>query len=327
MLSIKDSDLARMRDQVFFEGAEAGRKLSRFWMLLILAAIIAAAGVVADSVATVIGAMIVAPLMVPILGTLLGVVLADRANLMRCFGLVVAGALAVAVIGYLVGVLGSTPVLAETNSQVAGRVNPRLVDLLAALATGAVGSIALARDDISDTLPGVAIAVSLVPPLAVVGLTLESGAPGQAAGALLLFVTNVSAILAAGLAVMFAYQVHRRAAILPHGKVPGLRRGRAIAVIVASVALIAVPLGMTSASIAAATAVERTVQDAADDWIDGSEWDLLGVTHSSTETTVRVTGPEPSPDPADLRSLLDEAGLDELTVVLELIPSQHEELS
>ena len=89
MLSINDSDLARMRDQVFFEGAEAGRKLSRFWMLLVLAAIIAAAGVVADSVATVIGAMIVAPLMVPILGTLLGVVLADRSNLMRCFGLVV----------------------------------------------------------------------------------------------------------------------------------------------------------------------------------------------------------------------------------------------
>jgi uncharacterized membrane protein len=32
------------------------------------------------------------------------------------------------------------------------------VDLVAALATGAVGSVALARSDISDTLPGVAIA-------------------------------------------------------------------------------------------------------------------------------------------------------------------------
>ena len=54
--------------------------------------------------------------------------------------------------------------------------------------------------------------------------------------------------------------------------------------------------------------------------------DLLGVTHSSAETTVRVTGPEPSPDPADLGALLDEAGLDDLTVVVELIPSRHEEL-
>ena len=50
----------------------------------------------------------------------------------------------------------------------------------------------------SDTLPGVAIAISLVPPLAVVGLTLESGAPKQALGALLLFLTNFGAILLTG---------------------------------------------------------------------------------------------------------------------------------
>ena len=39
-----------------------------------------------------------------------------------------------------------------------------------------MGAFALVRSDIWDTLPGVAIAISLVPPLAVVGLTLESGA-------------------------------------------------------------------------------------------------------------------------------------------------------
>ena len=63
------------------------------------------------------------------------------------------------------------------------RVSPRLIDLLAALATGAVGAFAMVRADVSDTLPGVAIAISLVPPLAVVGLSLESGAPEQALGA------------------------------------------------------------------------------------------------------------------------------------------------
>ena len=53
-------------------------------------------------------------------------------------------------------------------------VHPRLVDLLAALAIGAVGSVAHVRRDISDTLPGVAIAISLVPPLSVVGFTFEA---------------------------------------------------------------------------------------------------------------------------------------------------------
>ena len=52
-----------MREAVFFDGPESKSRYSRFWLLLVLAAVIASAGVVADSTATVIGAMIVAPLM------------------------------------------------------------------------------------------------------------------------------------------------------------------------------------------------------------------------------------------------------------------------
>src|SRR6478735_2558572 len=134
-------DLDTMRAAVFFEGPEAGRKLSRFWILLLLAAVIASAGVVGDSTATVIGAMIVAPLMTPIQGTMLAVVTGARNNLARSLGLVVAGAAAAIGIGFVVGLLVVTDVVAATNSQVAGRVSPRLIDLLAALATGVVGSV------------------------------------------------------------------------------------------------------------------------------------------------------------------------------------------
>jgi uncharacterized hydrophobic protein (TIGR00271 family) len=128
--------------------------------LLLLSAVIATAGVVSDSTATVIGAMIIAPLMTPILGVVLGVVTVDRVNLLRCLLLLAAGAAAVVALSWLLGHLVPYPVTAATNSQVAARVTPRLVDLVAALATGAVGSVALARPDISDTLPGVAIAIS-----------------------------------------------------------------------------------------------------------------------------------------------------------------------
>ena len=172
-------DITRMRDQLFFEGPERSRRLSRFWLLLPLAAVIASAGVVSDSTATVIGAMIVAPLMTPILGIVLAVVLTDGVNLRRCLLLVITGAAAVVGVGWLAGLLVPYPVVAATNAQVAARVTLQFADLAAALATGAVGSVALVRSDISDTLPGVAIAISLVPPLAVVGLTLESGAPAR----------------------------------------------------------------------------------------------------------------------------------------------------
>jgi len=82
--SLTQVDIKQMRDQVFFEGPERQRRLSRYWLLLLLSAVIATAGVVSDSTATVIGAMIIAPLMTPILGVVLGVVLTDRANLLRC---------------------------------------------------------------------------------------------------------------------------------------------------------------------------------------------------------------------------------------------------
>lgn len=118
----------------------------------------------------------------------------------------VAAAAAAISIGLLLAVLVPNDIVAATNSQDAGRVNPTLVDLVAALATGAVGSIALVRRDISDTLPGVAIAISLVPPLSVVGVTLEAGEPSQSWGALLLFLTNVTAILAVGSIVMAIYR-------------------------------------------------------------------------------------------------------------------------
>jgi hypothetical protein len=85
--------IEQMRDQVFFEGPERQRRLSRYWLLLLLSAVIATAGVVSDSTATVIGAMIIAPLMTPILGVVLGVVTADGVNLRRCLLLLAAGSL------------------------------------------------------------------------------------------------------------------------------------------------------------------------------------------------------------------------------------------
>ena len=79
----------------------SARKLSRFWALLLLAAVIATAGVVTDSTATVIGAMIVAPLMTPILGMVLSTVTADPRNLGVSFLLVATGACAVVALGWL----------------------------------------------------------------------------------------------------------------------------------------------------------------------------------------------------------------------------------
>ena len=119
--SFTQGAIEQMRDQVFFEGPERNRQLSRYWLLLLLSAVIATAGVVSDSTATVIGAMIIAPLMTPILGVVLGVVLTDRVNLGRCL-LLAAGAAAVVAVSWLLGHLVPYPVTAATSSQVSARL-------------------------------------------------------------------------------------------------------------------------------------------------------------------------------------------------------------
>lgn len=324
MRTVSVATVARMRDSLFIEGEQARRKASRFWLLLPLSAVIASAGVVADSTATVIGAMIVAPLMVPILGIVLAVVLADRRNLVRSVVLVVAGAASVVLVGMALGLVVQVDIVAATNGQVAGRVSPRLVDLMAALATGAVGAVALVRDDIADTLPGVAIAISLVPPLAVVGLTLESGDIGGAAGALLLFTTNVTAILASGLIVMTLFGVHRHLApiALDDGDRPAPRR-RTVALLVAmTIVVLAVPLGFGSQRITRQLTLESDVRNAVEPWATSAGWDVVDVSAASEVVKVIVTGPLPEPDVAGLDTALAAEGVTGVEIDVELVPAR-----
>ena len=321
MQTVTADDITRMRGQLFVEGPDRNKRLSRFWVLLVLAAIIATAGVVGDSTATVIGAMIVAPLMTPILGIVLGVVLGDRANSLRSIGLVLAGAAAVVVLAWAIGLVLEAPVTAATNSQVAGRVHPRLIDLLAALATGVVGSFALVRSDISDTLPGVAIAISLVPPLAVVGLTLEAGETGQAGGAFLLFVTNVAAILVTGIIVMAIFSIHRQ------GTETGeLNRVNAVLLVVLLVVVVVVPLAASTRLIARDTRNEQQATAVATSWAGTADWDLVRVKTGTDSMTVTVSGSGEGPDPQVLREQLDDVGLSAVTIEVELVPLTKVEL-
>lgn len=311
------SDVARMTEALFTEEGDAARKRSRFWVLLVLSAVIAAAGVVADSTATVIGAMIVAPLMTPIIGTALAVVLADRRNLSGSVLLIAGGAALVVAVSFVLGLAVPVDVVAATNGQVSGRVSPRLIDLVAALATGAVGAVALCRPDISDTLPGVAIAISLVPPLAVVGLTLEAGAAGEAAGALLLFGTNVAAIVVTGTVVLLGYRV--RDAAREGGRRVGRLRGRTLVTVGALVALVAVPLAFGSYRVYRAEVTVRDATPVAEDWAEGAGWTVREVTVRDGVLRITAIGPLPAPEEADLRAALDRAGLGDTDAEVTLV--------
>ncbi|WP_232839939.1 MULTISPECIES: TIGR00341 family protein [Nocardia] len=272
-------------------------KRSAFWIMLTLSSVIAVSGVIGDSTATVIGAMIVAPLSLPILGVALGIATSRVALIGRSLLLVAAGVGLVIVIGYLFAQLLPNPTNVLANSQVTGRTSPTLMDLTAALATGSVGVIALIRRDVGDVLPGVAIAISLVPPLGVVGVCLGSHAPGMALGAFVLFASNMVAMIVTATVVLVATGYARAAGA---GQV---RHGRAYAVLAAALVLVAVPMVANSLSslwadrIASATA----------SWLDGVPGAEVGqVTVHSDTATVEVLAPADLPPIGELQDRVNE---------------------
>jgi len=315
--TVTTADIDRMTTALFLAEGDSAAKRSKFWILLVLAAIIATAGVIADSTATVIGAMIVAPLMTPIIGAALAIVLADRTNAVRSALLVLLGAACVVAIALLLGLVIQIPVVAEGNAQVAARVSPRLIDLIAALATGAVGAFALCREDVSDTLPGVAIAISLVPPLAVVGLTLESGEPSQALGALLLFGTNVAAIIAMGTLVLLIYRVRDTATSA--GRAVGQLHGLTLAIVAAMLVLVAVPLGIGSYQVYQQEQIKRRATPVANEWAEASGWLVTDVSYRQGLLRIIALGPPPQLDEKQLRRQLDDAGLEDVDARVTLV--------
>jgi uncharacterized membrane protein len=231
--------------------------------------------------------------------------------------LVVLGALSVVAIAYVFGLLGAPLDGFATNSQVAARISPGLIDLVAALATGLVGAFALVRSDISDTLPGVAIAISLVPPLAVVGLLLSVGRYTDAGGAALLFGTNVAAIIATGALVFVIYRVRDAAA--DAGMAVGRLRGWSLTIVAVMLVVVSVPLAFGTLSVVRDELLVSRVQPIAEEWASSSRWLVTNVSARKGTAVVSALGSPPDASPEELRAEMDAAGLADANLIVRLV--------
>lgn len=184
-----------------------------FHFMLGLSAIIATLGLLANSVAIIIGAMIIAPLMGPIVGMAYSVAMGNRKLLRRSSLTVLKGIILTILASWLTAsVIG----LETVESEILSRTNPTLIDFGIAMAAGMAGAFANTRRSISDAIPGVAIAVALVPPLSVVGIGLSLGQEEIATGSLLLFVTNLTCIIFFG-GLVFLFQSYGNIDRAKHG--------------------------------------------------------------------------------------------------------------
>jgi uncharacterized hydrophobic protein (TIGR00271 family) len=277
-------EVSRVRDVLVFEGASLRPRFVKFICLLVLAAGIATFGLLGDSVAVVIGAMIVAPLMLPIMGLAFSVSIGDRSAILSSLVVSFVGIVTAVAVGFVLTLPIARVANPEAIHQVMVRTSPHLLDLMAALATGLAGAFALSRKDVSDTLPGVAIAVSLVPPLANAGILLAFGELRLATGSLLLFVTNYVAILLTG-ALVFGVMGFPKAALSPFDA--GARR-RAVTIALGAGLLIVIPLALTSYRLIVTNMIAARTYELGQEWVDGSGYRLMSVDAESADGTVTL---------------------------------------
>jgi uncharacterized hydrophobic protein (TIGR00271 family) len=192
-----------MLADLYPEGPAYKRSIHTYTVLLALAGFIASFGLYQDSVASIIGAMVVAPLGGAIMA-FAGALVTGRSR-WQWIAFAEAALGGAMVVGIAIFVSWIMPDPLTLNPSIDARTAPGLLDLGVALTAGAAGAYVAVRRTGNDALPGVAIAVSLVPPLATVGICLELGLLEDAAGALLLFLTNFSAIVVAACTVFVLY--------------------------------------------------------------------------------------------------------------------------
>ncbi|MAQ92812.1 MAG: TIGR00341 family protein [Rhodothermaceae bacterium] len=197
------------RPALYRETAEAATDTDLpFWLVLLLSGAIATLGLVLNSTAVVIGAMLVAPLLGPLLGLSLALAVGDGRLFVQTAATILLGAAGIVALAALLTVL--LPFHSVTD-EIASRTRPTTLDLGIAVFSGLAGAVVTASREarLSASIPGVAVAVALVPPLGVAGFGIAIGKVAIAKGALLLFGANLAGIVLSGMLVFLIIGMHR----------------------------------------------------------------------------------------------------------------------
>ena len=202
-------------DRTIERVAREAQLSASYLIFMAMSGILAAVALLTNSVPILIGSMVIAPALPPLGLVSLGIV-AKR------FKLALKG-ITTAILGFLVAMvfamlttwlLNITNILpAETNlinkQLLEERVNPGWYSVIAAIAAGISGAIALVKQK-TDTLVGVVAALALVPAIAAAGIALLSKNSLMAFGGLFLLGINVGFIIISGVLTLIIVRPEQR---------------------------------------------------------------------------------------------------------------------
>jgi uncharacterized hydrophobic protein (TIGR00271 family) len=279
-------------DGILQQIAEESGWSGRYAFLIVISAAISLLGLLMPSVAVLIGAMLLSPLMMPIIGLGFGIATLDFHEIRRAATALVAGALIAVALSVVL--IKLSPVQTIT-SEIAGRTQPTLFDLLVALLSAIAGGYALIRGR-GGTVVGVAIAIALMPPLVVVGFGIATWNWVVFWGALLLFLTNAVtiALTAALVARCYGFGSH----LSPH------HTGWQLVLFAVAIGVLSIPLGAGLRRIAFEAVAQRQVRDAlSEDFPVGARLSQMEIDHGADPVRVRAVMLTPRIEPGADRKL------------------------
>lgn len=174
-----------------------------FFLLVVLSVLMSTFGLLMDNVTVIIGSMLIAPLLSPILSLSLGIVIADNKVMWRSIYTISKSVLFAVPASAIVALLFSSMAGLDQglNPEIISRTEPSILFAAVAIVAGAAASFAHIKPHLSASLPGVAISVALIPPLAVTGIGVAQLNLDLISNSFVLFLINIAAIIFASMII------------------------------------------------------------------------------------------------------------------------------
>jgi uncharacterized hydrophobic protein (TIGR00271 family) len=170
-----------------------------YYLMVMVSAVISTIGLLLGDVVIIIGGMLISPLLAPLLALALGVITTNQSSLQRSISAV--GRSIVLVLGLAIVTTWILGVETDYNDQILSRVEPHVYYVYISILSGLAATYAWVKPRVSETLPGIAISIALIPPLCVVGIGLATFDREIIGGALQLFLLNTAGIVASSVFV------------------------------------------------------------------------------------------------------------------------------
>lgn len=193
---------------------EEGQETGIYQTLLVLSSIIIASGILLANTSILIGGMLITPVLSPVLLIALGIA-ASKPRLLKRSGLLLLKSVAtIFIISFVFGVLFHVPTHSDlfkemfATSFINDTLRSAFLYFVVALVSGAIATFGFVREKVSKVIPGVAIAVALVPPIGFFSVALAHWQLDIFQFFLSVFVVNVFGIIMGSLVVFSLVKIH-----------------------------------------------------------------------------------------------------------------------